>query len=216
MDAEYEYVDGEGTELTLDDTADAPLDALSLKGQTSQTTYSGKNKIPTSDTISTTGTTSSGITFTLLSDGTIKANGTATAGISIYLTNDWLVFPAGTYTISDGIASGQSGTTFFLFADVQHSSGSAWDEKYFSTAASSTSTRQIEETFRFRPRIVVRQGQTLNNLIFKPQLETGSTATSYEPYVGGTTSPNPSFPQPVNVVSGDNYINICDRSHFNH
>jgi hypothetical protein len=34
------------------------------------------------------------------------------------------------------------------------------------------------------------------------QLEVGSTATSFEPYVGGTPAPNPDYPQPVQTVTG--------------
>ena len=142
----------------------------------------GKNLIPFSDIISTGGTTSNGITFTLQADGTIKANGTATAGISIYLTTNYIEQKAGTYTFSDGIASGQSGTTFFLYADVRHLDETSWDTKNFSTAETTTRTRTIEEAFKFKPRIVIRQGQILNNLIFKPMLEEGTSATSYSPY----------------------------------
>ena len=40
------------------------------------------------------------------------------------------------------------------------------------------------------------------------QLELGSTATSYEPYVGGQPSPNPSYPQDINVVTGTQTISI--------
>lgn len=42
------------------------------------------------------------------------------------------------------------------------------------------------------------------------QLEEGSTSTSYEPYVGGTASPNPSYPQTVNVVTGTQTITVTD------
>lgn len=35
------------------------------------------------------------------------------------------------------------------------------------------------------------------------QVEYGSTATSYEPYVGGTASPNPDYPQEITNVTGD-------------
>lgn len=44
----------------------------------------------------------------------------------------------------------------------------------------------------------------------KIQLETGSTATAYEPYVGGIPSPNPDYPQDVNVVTGEQTITISD------
>ena len=40
------------------------------------------------------------------------------------------------------------------------------------------------------------------------QLETGSSATSYEPFVGGTASPNPEFPQPIQMVTGSQTITI--------
>ena len=41
----------------------------------------------------------------------------------------------------------------------------SWDTKNFSTAETTTRTRTIEEAFKFKPRIVIRQGQVLNNLI---------------------------------------------------
>lgn len=40
------------------------------------------------------------------------------------------------------------------------------------------------------------------------QLEAGSTATSYEPYVGGTPSPNPDYPQPIQTVTGEQTVSI--------
>ena len=54
-------------------------------------------------------------------------------------------------------------------------------------------------------------GDTMN--CGKVQLEKGSSATSFEPYVGGIPSPSPRYPQPVNVVSGSNQITIC-RENF--
>lgn len=48
-------------------------------------------------------------------------------------------------------------------------------------------------------------------------LNIGTTATSYEPYVGGIPAPNPNYPQNVKAVTGDNQIivmnkNICNRA----
>ena len=40
------------------------------------------------------------------------------------------------------------------------------------------------------------------------QLEQSSTATSYEPYVGGIPSPNSDYPQEVNRVTGNVNIKI--------
>lgn len=42
------------------------------------------------------------------------------------------------------------------------------------------------------------------------QIEKGSTATSFEPYVGGTASPNPDYPQDIQVVTGTQTVTISD------
>ena len=46
------------------------------------------------------------------------------------------------------------------------------------------------------------------------QLEKGSQETSFEPYTNGA-SPNPDYPQPINVVSGDNTIKVEGANIFN-
>jgi hypothetical protein len=46
------------------------------------------------------------------------------------------------------------------------------------------------------------------------QLEQGSTATDYEPYVGGVPSPNPDYPQPIHVVTGNNVIEVQGKNLF--
>lgn len=44
------------------------------------------------------------------------------------------------------------------------------------------------------------------------QLEKGSTATSYEPYTGRKVSPNLDYSQNIHVVSGDNTFNISGKN----
>lgn len=46
-------------------------------------------------------------------------------------------------------------------------------------------------------------GQTFNNLKVKVQIEKGSTATDYEPYVGGVAVPNPNQPSEITTLSFD-------------
>jgi len=46
------------------------------------------------------------------------------------------------------------------------------------------------------------------------QLEAGSTATDYEPYVGGTPSPNPDYPQPIQTVTGEQIVTIASINLF--
>lgn len=47
------------------------------------------------------------------------------------------------------------------------------------------------------------------------QIELGSTATDYEPYVGGKPSPNPEYPQEINSI--DNFmLHICGKNLFDY
>ena len=47
---------------------------------------------------------------------------------------------------------------------------------------------------------------------FAIQIEKGSTATSYEPYTGGIPSPNPGYPQEVEVVTGNVEVTISNEN----
>lgn len=44
------------------------------------------------------------------------------------------------------------------------------------------------------------------------QVEKGSIATSYEPYVGGIPAPNPNYPQPVNSVTGQQAVTVSGKN----
>ena len=41
------------------------------------------------------------------------------------------------------------------------------------------------------------------------QLEIGSTATAFEPYVGGVPAPNPDYPQAINTVTGEQTVTVA-------
>ena len=183
--------------LYIEDALESRVQEYGIDGKSEQEIRSGKNLLPIANTFGGS-TTISGVTFTLNKDGTIKVNGTASAGISLYLFNDYIDLPSGTYTLSDSITSGVSGTTYFLFCDVKHKDGSAWDTKNMSTV-SSEKTRTMGENFKAKVRIVIRSGQTLNNVVFKPQLEKNSVATEYEQY---GVSPSPDYPSEIKSVEG--------------
>lgn len=52
------------------------------------------------------------------------------------------------------------------------------------------------------------QYATYENAVFRVQIESGSTATSFEPYVGGVPSPNPDYPQAIQTVTGLQTVSI--------
>ena len=118
--------------------------------------------------------TKNGVTFTNNGDGTVTANGTATANTFYYFdcSNKLL----GTYTLS-GCPSGGSTTTYLMglgasdFPDV----GSGVTRNF--------PNQQVPNIF-----IKIFGGTTVENLVFKPQLELGTTATAYTPYVPDLTA----------------------------
>lgn len=48
----------------------------------------------------------------------------------------------------------------------------------------------------------------------EPQLEKGSTATSYEPYTGGQPSPSPDYPQEIKTIIGNLKLTSCGKNLF--
>lgn len=117
-----------------------------------------------------------GITFTVNEDKSITASGTATADINFYINGyDWSPLPAGSYLLSSGFYS--SNSTYFLYVDVQE--GTQYN---LSTVDKNGAIRNIDVDFHYRPRIVIRSGQTLNDVIFKPMLIKGTEVKPYAPY----------------------------------
>ena len=137
----------------------------------------GKNLIPypylkTTQTIS-------GVTFTANSDGSIMVNGTATANAIFELESNSTVFtlPVGNYFLS-GCPSGGSTTSYYMAA--VNGAGISYDKflRDFGTGVAVPSSGE-----KWKVSIRIMSGYTANNLVFKPQLEIGSTATAYTPYI---------------------------------
>ena len=125
-------------------------------------------------------TTKSGITWTVNSDGSIKANGTATANSSRYITHKTttgfvLTLPAGTYKLS-GCPSGGSSSTYYLELAVSYDN---WATATYPKDTGSGATVTLTSTARVCMYAVVKSGKAVSNIVFKPQLEVGSSATSW-------------------------------------
>lgn len=56
--------------------------------------------------------------------------------------------------------------------------------------------------------------QSASVSITKPMLQFGTEELPYEPYVGGQASPNPEYPQEVQVVKGSNTIKVSNKNWF--
>ena len=145
--------------------------------------------------------TKNGVTFTDKGDGTIIVNGTATAQTEFVLdyTGD-LNLEEGQYYLS-GCPTGGSGSTYRInwsYATNNNDTGNGALTTY--TGANGTI------------RIIIANGFTANNLVFKPMISLGSTAHEWEKYTNGA-SPNPNYEQPIKSA-GDN-IQLFDKDNAN-
>ena len=182
-----------------------------FSGNTFQQSYTGKNllglKKPSSNTF--------GFEPVVAEEsGTITVNGTFTGGGGGFpwISDRQLSIPAGTYTFS--MKNPQSFNVSLRMFDAQ---GQYTSGKYI--AAGATSGTFTLEYDCVRVAILIGAfsvGKTLNNQKFEElQLEAGSTATSFEPYVGGQPSPSPEYPQQVQTVTGEQTVTVTGKNLLN-
>lgn len=136
----------------------------------------GRNLIPYPYEEST--KTENGITFTVNSDGSITANGTTTVNPSIFNLAK-ISLNAGTYALRSFVNVANAGICQF-YIDIP-------SEPNDRTGNGVTFTLQ-DDIVNKNVNIIVNPSQTVNNLIFKPMLQFGTTATAYEPYISDTLS----------------------------
>lgn len=131
--------------------------------------YGSKNLLPHSTAATTTTT---GITFTNNSNGTITVNGTATANSTLNL-GTFTIPKDKTLTLS-GCPDNGSTTSYYLYAYDTTNNKTYTDIGNGVTFDHSNSSINIY--------IRVQNETTVNNLLFKPQLEFGSKKTDWVDY----------------------------------
>lgn len=133
-----------------------------------------------------------GLTWTTTSDGTVTANGTAN-GTSYYNSN-YFSFPAGTYTIS--------AMPYFRMSILNRDVG---DTTVATQQVGQPCTFTVETDIQNASLFFATSG-TLDNVSAKPQIEKGTTATTYAPYTGQTatlTLPSTIYGGTVDAVTGE-------------
>ena len=172
-------------------TPDSPVEIVSVENPV--ISVYGKNLIPY-PYINTTKTIN-GIIFTDNGDGSITINGTATANAYFVLTALNL-YPKGIYYLSGGASGG--GTSSYALVARNREGGSYTILKY---DYGSGVKIELSEDDTLMYEIRVYSGTTVDNLVFKPQLEIGTVATSYEPYIEPQT-----VTVPYTFAEGDRLI----------
>lgn len=126
----------------------------------------GKNLLQ--NTLLTEATEKNGVTATPNADGTFTLNGTATANGYFNLCHDGTILTASTYVADVGSTTKSVTTGNFTY------SASITNGRIFSVSYDNSNKYWF---------FVTKSGETYNNAILKIQLERGTTATSYTPYI---------------------------------
>lgn len=196
-----------GDYITLTDSVDGNIVELGVKGNSYQKQLQGYNLIPF-PYYSESGKSSSGLTFTYGDDFNITVNGTISSSYAGFaIARNIKVDAVNKKYMLIGLPTTGSGTTHKLrvryvfpdgtmsdFTNCYNVNGDILDKKD-STYEGATMEIDLmcyddKDNFQVRPMLV-------------EVAEDGSYPTEYEPYVGGSPSPSPSYPQAINSVGDD-------------
>lgn len=130
-------------------------------------------------------TTQNGVTCTKNSDGTYTLNGTATSKVTFYVNdaNENIQNYVGKKLRLVGSPKGSGNTTYGVTAYIIPKTGSTIYHNDFGEGKTFTVTNNMQSVKLY---IEVYEGQSLNNLVFKPMLTTNLDATydDFVPYTG--------------------------------
>lgn len=183
----------EGTRLVLSNPKQGRfgdvLTEFNMYGRSEQKKYSGKNLLKIIDGVQTT----RGVTV-IAKDGVVALKGTATAtGWTVLKTDSFIL--NGTYILSSNLT------------DVTVRLANKSYEAVISQNESKTLENEEVSILCF----VVKEGITYDVSNILVQIEKGSKATSYEPYVGGQPSPSPDYPQQIKRVVNP-VVKVCGKN----
>lgn len=193
--------------IVLEDTVKAEFIDVKMFGDTSQQTYTGKNLCGIPDQTFT----HQGINVTI-KDGEVTMDGTAIGTGTKNITPIKPTTLNGSYTTSLIYVSGTAAGGNFNLRAASDSTIIRGTQVSFANFDSSRSYT-IDNTEVIFGLYILSVGAVFTNYKFKVQIVAGSTTDyDYEPYVGGTASPNPDYPQAVQTVTGRQTISVRGKN----
>lgn len=209
------FEEGESS-LSLRGCANDEIRKVGIDGNSFQQTYVGYNLLPYPYFSSS--KTENGLTFTDNKDGTVSIKGTSTAMSFFY-------FYSG--SISDfqniDIINNKNIVLKELSGNLSNTSVQLslfnMDNSEKSTYLTNGSTSNIivvdNQSQRINSAIIVQEGATIDATII-PMLvfEDYKDTNTYEPYTGGQPSPNPDYPQNIEVIDEVNLLSDDNTSKY--
>lgn len=185
-----------GKEILIEDGENNKGLEIKVKGSTTQTTRSGKNKLPY-NYYDGNSKTVNGITFTVNKDRSITANGTATANATFGMVDiNSYAITAGSYKL---VGENSEYTKAAIRGSYKKTDGTT---KYVSSVFDFIIEEGSTNVYFY---VVILQGETVNNVTFYPML-LNSTETDLTFEAGGA-SPSPDYPSEIENIEGKNKFN---------
>lgn len=208
---------GEGSNLSLT-TLKGRINVDDILGDTEQDSTTGKNLfIPKVSS----GTRPTGLSYNVHQDGTFEATGTINgdAQTAFILSEDidYTNYFDQDMTLSCGYAT--TGNIGAITCNLLDENKTLVRANAFNIDSGRTEVTRHLTTTEFPTAKYIRwafyipnnmSGTTIN-IKGKMQLEKGSSATSFEPYTNGA-SPNPTYPQDINVVTGTQEVLVQNKN----
>ena len=205
-----------GENINIKDALDYKIEKVTVDGKSVQASTTGKNKLAYSlEEIKNTNTagvwenniyTYNGVTFKINDDLSIEIGGTFNDRAYLYLQSNFRsVIDKGTYILS-GTPKGGSTSSYMMIVGINDGTegkGNVLDIGNGNTLDTTSYTNPTIRTY-----IDIRSSAGLNKT-FYPMLRLSSVDNNtYEPYTGGESSPNPSYPSEINNVGACNLIEL--------
>lgn len=213
---------GTGTSVTLTDVTTAPFVEITPKGDTFQQTYSGKNLFDVSDKTADWGDNAS-----VDADGWITVTGEDNTFTNLYTKPSSNISTSTTYYAVVEVKSVvyDSGTAYLQPASAKATSQSKNSNSLslnnitagqtyvlpFETVADFTGTTTMLRTYVY----TATAGSSITFRLSVVAANPNPNTFIYEPYVGGTASPNPDYPQDVKVVTGEQAVTVTGKNMLN-
>lgn len=205
---EGEEISGEGSTLVLNGTKNgATITSLEFYGDAEQQTYTGKNLFS--------GYTKGIKVHPTNGSQTSDSKAASSDYIPLDITGSNKFVISGLPTTLYNFVAAYNASNVFLGRTSAGSDG----ERILGSGSFTLGTPQGSGDIAYI-RVTVYENQNMPGVIndidnAKIQLEIGSTATSYEPYVGSTyaditPAPNPDYPQDIHIATGSQSITISD------
>ena len=196
------YASSQG-ETHLADSDNGKIMDMMLYGKSEQKQYSGKNLF----TFSNDSRDINGVIFEA-KDGIITAKGTSTKEYT--RTYFQFNYPKDIFTIGETYTFSLNSNDANLCLIALYKENDMVDYKRLFEKTTKCATVKIPDNVDLIIRCVVDINVTVNATA-TIQIEKGSTATSYEPYVGGQPSPSPDYPQEIKRVVNPT-VKVCGEN----